>query len=88
MIKKKVYIYQGFERFWHWMQALLIIFLAFTGFEVHGTYTFFGYKFAVQYHNLAAWLLMFLIIFAIFFHKLSQDSRCYIFEACRWPLIE
>ncbi|NHZ85548.1 MAG: cytochrome B [Planctomycetia bacterium] len=78
MSKKKIYIYQGFERFWHWMQALLIIFLAFTGFEVHGVYTFFGYKFAVQYHNLAAWLLMVLIIFAIFWHLTTGEWKQYI----------
>ena len=33
---QKVYIYKRFERFWHWTQASLIIFLALTGFEVHG----------------------------------------------------
>ncbi len=78
MSKKKVYIYQGFERFWHWMQALLIIFLGFTGFEVHGAYTFFGYKFAVRYHNLAAYMLIFLIIFAIFWHLTTGEWRQYI----------
>ena len=78
MSKKQVYIYQGFERFWHWLQALLIIFLAFTGFEVHGTYTFFGFKFAVQYHNLAAWMLIFLIVFAIFWHLTTGEWKQYI----------
>ena len=52
MSKKQFYIYKGFERFWHWMQAILIFFLAFTGFEIHGTYTFFGFRDAVRYHNI------------------------------------
>ena len=39
---KKIYIYQRFERFWHWSQAILIIFLALTGFEVHGTFHILG----------------------------------------------
>ena len=78
MSKKQVYIYKGFERFWHWMQALLIIFLAFTGFEVHGTYTFFGYEFAVQYHNLAAYILIFLIVFAIFWHLTTDEWKQYV----------
>ena len=37
---KQVYIYKGFERIWHWSQASLIIFLAWTGFEVHGCFLF------------------------------------------------
>ena len=78
MSKKQIYIYKGFERFWHWMQALLIIFLAFTGFEVHGTYTFFGYEFAVQYHNLAAYILIFLIVFAIFWHLTTDEWKQYV----------
>ena len=32
------YVYKGFERFWHWTQALLILFLALTGFEIHGSF--------------------------------------------------
>ncbi len=67
-MKKKVYIYKGFERFWHWMQAVLIFFLAFTGFEVHGSFSFFGFENAVYYHNNAAYALIILIIFAIFWH--------------------
>ena len=65
--KKQVYIYKSFERFWHWMQAILIFFLAFTGFEVHGTIKFFGYQNAVQYHIIAAYAFIILIIF---YHKL------------------
>jgi len=78
MSKKKVYIYKGFERFWHWVQALLIIFLAFTGFEIHGSYSFFGYEYAVQYHNLAAYMLIFLIVFTIFWHLTTDEWKQYI----------
>lgn len=48
------------------MQAILFFFLAFTGFEIHGTYSFFGYRDAVRYHNVAAYMFIGLIIFAIF----------------------
>ncbi len=78
MGKKRVYIYKGFERFWHWMQAILIFFLAFTGFEIHGTYTFFGYREAVRYHNLAAYMFIALIIFAIFWHLTTGEYKQYI----------
>ncbi len=75
---KKVYIYHKFERFWHWMQAALIFFLAFSGFEVHGSYTFFGYENAVKYHNIAAWSFIVLIVFAIFWHLTTGEIKQYL----------
>ncbi|MDP2864939.1 MAG: cytochrome b/b6 domain-containing protein [Elusimicrobiota bacterium] len=76
--RKKVFIYTGFERFWHWAQAGLIIFLAFTGFEIHGVYTFLGYKDAVRYHNDTAYMLLVLIAFATFWHMTTGEWRQYI----------
>ena len=78
MSKKQVLIYKGFERFWHWMQAILIFFLAFTGFEIHGSLTFFGYRDAVRYHTLAAYMFLSLIIFAIFWHLTTGEWKQYI----------
>ncbi len=75
---KRVYIYEGFERFWHWTQAILIIFLAFTGFEVHGSYTFFGYENAVVYHRIAGWTLLGLYVFAAFWHITTGEIKQYI----------
>jgi len=78
MNKKYVLIYKGFERFWHWMHALLIFFLAFTGFEVHGIYSFFGFEEAVEYHNIAAYLFLALTVFAIFWHLTTGEYKQYI----------
>jgi thiosulfate reductase cytochrome b subunit len=78
MSKKRVYIYKSFERFWHWMQAVLIFFLAFTGFEIHGTYSFFGFRDAVRYHNIAAYMFIGLIVFAIFWHLTTGEYKQYI----------
>jgi thiosulfate reductase cytochrome b subunit len=75
---KRVYIYKRFERFWHWSQALLIIFLAVTGFEVHGSFTLFGFEHAVFFHRIAAWMLMIIIVFAIFWHIVTGEWRQYI----------
>lgn len=74
----KVYIYKLFERFWHWTQALLILFLAITGFEIHGSFELFGYKAAVEYHDNAAWAFLILIVFAIFWHFTTGEWRNYI----------
>lgn len=74
----RVYIYKGFERFWHWSQASLIMFLAVTGFEIHSSYTIFGFEKATQYHQVAAWMLMGLLVFAIFWHLTTGEWRQYI----------
>ena len=78
MEKTKVYIYRSFERFWHWTQAALIFFLGFTGFEIHGSISFFGYQNAVKYHNIAAYAFIVLIIFAIFWHLTTGEWRQYL----------
>jgi thiosulfate reductase cytochrome b subunit len=77
-MKEKVYIYKAFERFWHWMQSILIFFLAFTGFEVHGSFEFFGYHNAVIYHNIAAYSFIVLIVFAIFWHFATGEWKQYL----------
>lgn len=75
---KKEYVYRSFERFWHWMQAALIIFLGITGFEIHESIQFFGFDQAVRYHNAAAISFLVLIIFAIFWHFTTGEWRQYI----------
>jgi len=75
---KKEFIYRKFERFWHWTQAALIIFLGATGFEIHGSFTFFGYDQAVRYHDIAAWSFLTLIVFAIFWHFTTGEWRQYL----------
>lgn len=75
---KKVFIYKSFERFWHWTQAILIFFLMLSGFEIHGSISFFGFENAVTYHNVAAWAFMILIVFAIFWHFTTGEWKQYI----------
>ncbi len=75
---KREYVYRGFERFWHWSQAALILFLALTGFEIHGSLSFFGFEQAVRYHGLAAQALLVLIAFAIFWHLTTGEWRQYL----------
>lgn len=75
---QKVYIYKQFERFWHWTQAILVLFLAMTGFEVHDSIHLFGYENAVVYHRMAAWMLLGLIAFSIFWHITTGEWRQYI----------
>lgn len=60
----KIYLYTSFERFWHWLQALMIICLIVTGLEIHGTYKLLGFQTAVNIHNFVG--LSWLILFAFF----------------------
>ncbi len=75
---KRAYIYDKFNRIWHWAQAFLILFLVLTGFEIHGDYEFFGFDTAVRWHNVAAISLIVLVIFAIFWHFTTGVWRHYL----------
>ena len=75
---KKVYLYKGFERFWHWTQTILIFFLMITGYEIHGSYHLFGYEFSVKWHDYAAWAFLVLIVFSIFWHFTTGEWKQYI----------
>jgi len=75
---KKVLIYKRYERFWHWTQALLILLLALTGFEVHGTFNLFGYNEAVLLHRNLAWAFIILIVFTQFWNFTTGEWRQYI----------
>ena len=78
MSATKIYVFKRFERLWHWSQAALIITLLATGFEIHGAYAWFGFKPAVLYHTTAAWTLVGLWVFAIFWHLTTGEWKQYI----------
>ena len=76
---RRVVLYEGFERFWHWAQALLILTMMLTGFEVRGLgLHLFGFQRAVALHNILAVTLLVLIVFAIFWHITTGEWRQYI----------
>jgi thiosulfate reductase cytochrome b subunit len=74
----RTYIFTSFERFWHWTQALLIIGMLITGFEIHGTYALLGFEKAHIVHTTAVWALIGLWVFAIFWHLTTGEWRQYI----------
>jgi len=73
-----IYLYSRYERFWHWLQTLLILVLLLTGFEAHGLFTLFGFKAAVEIHNFAglAWLIAF--AFFVFWIFTTGEWKQYI----------
>ena len=73
-----VYLYSRYERFWHWLQTLLIIVLLVTGLETHGSYTLLGFETAVAVHNFAGltWLIAF--AFFVFWIFTTNEWKHYI----------
>lgn len=76
--QNRIYLYKRYERFWHWSQALLIVSMMVTGFEVHGTYKLFGFEQAVNFHTVLAWTLLVLWAFTIFWQFTTGEWRQYI----------
>jgi thiosulfate reductase cytochrome b subunit len=74
----RIYLYKRYERFWHWSQALLIITLIITGFEIHGTYALLGFEPAIRLHIVAAWVLVVLWSFTLFWHLTTSEWEQYI----------
>lgn len=77
-MEKMIKLYSTFERFWHWSQVLLVLFLMLTGFEIHNSFTLFGWENAVIWHNVAAWAFIILIVFTIFWHFITGEWKQYI----------
>lgn len=75
---KRVYIYNKYNRFWHWAQAAFILFLAVTGFEIHGSYHLLGYENAVRLHNNTAFALMALIVMTVFWDFATGEWKQYL----------
>jgi thiosulfate reductase cytochrome b subunit len=76
---RRIVLYEKFERFWHWAQALIIITMMLTGFEIRGLLPhIFGFQRAVSVHNVLAVALVTLIVFAIFWHITTGEWRQYI----------
>jgi len=85
---KGVYIFTVFERFWHWSQAALIICLLLSGFEIHGFYSLFGFARALNLHVFAAFTLVVLWVFAIFWHMVTGQWHHYVPTTDRmWAMI-
>ena len=73
MKSNKIELYSKFERFWHWTQGLLVILLGITGFEIHNSFSLFGYETSVRLHSASAWAFLLLIGLAIFWLFVSKQ---------------
>jgi thiosulfate reductase cytochrome b subunit/mono/diheme cytochrome c family protein len=77
---KRVYMYGRYERFWHWLQALAIAGLIFTGLTVHApdVFRFGSFQAAVQVHNVLGFVLLANAFFSLFYHVAGGSVRQYL----------
>jgi thiosulfate reductase cytochrome b subunit len=77
---KRVYMYQAYERFWHWLQTVTIILLLFTGLIIHRPDMFGIFSFAgvVAVHNILAAILVINAGLSLFWHVAGGEIRQYI----------
>lgn len=76
--QRSVVIYTRYERFWHWSQAALIFFLAFTGFNLHGTFDVLPFGLAVEMHTYAAIALIILWVFTTFWNFTTGNWKQFL----------
>lgn len=74
-----VYMYSGYERAWHWVQALAILILLVTGLEIHVTRLgILDFALAVRVHNVVGFVVLANAFFAAFYHLASGEIQHYL----------
>lgn len=77
---QKVYMYQVYERFWHWLQTFAIVLLLLTGLVIHrpDLFRLFSFPHVVVIHNILSVLLVINAAFSLFYHVVSGEIRQYL----------
>lgn len=77
---QRVYMYQAYERFWHWLQTVTILILLFTGLIIHKPAIFgiFAFPHVVTVHNVLAAVLVINAALSLFWHVAGGEIQQYI----------
>ncbi len=77
---QRVYMYQVYERFWHWLQTFTIVLLLITGLVIHrpDVLGFLSFRHMVVVHNVAAAILVVNAALSLFYHLASGEIRQFI----------
>lgn len=77
---KRVYMYTIYERLWHWIQAIVIVLLIFTGLIIHKPDMFglFDFKDSVLVHNVLGFILLADALLSAFYHLASGEIKQYL----------
>lgn len=77
---ERIYMYDSYRRFWHWLQTTSIIILLFTGLIIHRPDIFgaFSFRGVVTLHNVIAAILVINAVLSIFYHIATERVQEYI----------
>jgi thiosulfate reductase cytochrome b subunit len=77
---ERVYMYEPYRRFWHWLQTTTIVILLFTGLIIHRPDIFgaFSFRGVVVLHNVLAAILVINALLAVFYHATTGRIHEYI----------
>jgi thiosulfate reductase cytochrome b subunit len=77
---ERIYMYESYRRFWHWLQTASIVILLFTGLIIHRPDIFgiFSFRGVVTVHNVIAAILVINAVLSIFYHVATERMREYI----------
>jgi len=77
---ERVYMYESYRRFWHWLQTASIVILLFTGLIIHRPDIFgvFSFRGVVTVHNVLAVILVINAGLSLFYHLATDRIREFI----------
>lgn len=77
---ERIYMYESYRRFWHWLQTISIVILLFTGLIIHRPDVFgaFSFRGVVTIHNVIAVILVVNALLSIFYHIATERVQEYI----------
>jgi len=77
---ERIYMYESYRRFWHWLQTISIVILLLTGLIIHRPEIFgaFSFRGVVTIHNVIAVILVVNALLSLFYHITTEKVREYI----------
>jgi len=77
---ERIYMYEPYRRFWHWLQTASIVILLFTGLIIHRPDIFgaFSFRGMVTVHNVIAVVLVLNAALSLFYHITTDKIREFI----------
>ncbi|MEW6285876.1 MAG: cytochrome b/b6 domain-containing protein [Chloroflexota bacterium] len=77
---ERIYMYEPYRRFWHWLQTTSIVLLLFTGLIIHRPDIFgvFSFRGVVIVHNVLAVILVINAALSLFYHLATERIREFI----------
>ena len=77
---ERIYMYESYRRFWHWLQTASIVILLFTGLIIHRPDIFgvFSFRGMVTIHNVLAVILVINALLSLFYHLVTDRMREFI----------